>query len=90
MKCRKCDGHGTMPGNGASVTFRNGIHLVEAVCSHCFNGEIPGQSEYWLCRHDSEEPVFLHENGNWYYYEPGIGWSEVKQGVVPIRRMTEG
>lgn len=90
MKCTMCNGYGTLPGNGASVTYRNGVHLVEAVCPHCFNGEIPGQSEYWLCRCDSlEEPVFLHENDSWHYYEPGHGWVRIKQNVVPIRRMVE-
>ena len=89
MKCKMCDGYGTLPTSQSAVTFKNGIHLTEGVCNHCFNGEIPGQSEYWLCRCGTEEPVFLFENDGWYYYEPGNGWILIKRGVVPIRRMVE-
>lgn len=90
MKCRHCDGKGSMPGSRVSITLKSGIKLVEVVCPYCYNGEIPGQTEYWLCRCDSlEEPVFLHEGKEWFYYEPGEGWLRVKQDVVPIRRMVQ-
>lgn len=89
MKCRHCSGKGSMPGRKTPVTIEGGVKLVEIVCPYCYSGEIPGQTEFWLCRCDSEEPVFLHENEKWYYYEPGEGWLNVKQDVVPIQRMVQ-
>jgi len=78
-----------MPGNKISVTYSNGVSLLESVCIYCYHGEVPGQSEFWMCLCDTSiETVFLHENDRWYYYEPGNDWVEIKgRKVAPLYRV---
>ena len=63
--------------------------LLESVCANCFNGEVPGQTEFWMCRCDAgTESVFLHENKSWHFYEPGSGWVRIRNGsIAPLYRM---